>query len=232
MPVLVFPCNDVDRYNFLSTTVAKAESDATAGDAYVSQETIELAKSVVLPMKKVMERLSESAARRAKKEEKRNKALQMVEIYLRDLWIGIRNRVNREELPTSLLTFYGLPLSGLLPKTTSAATIIPLAELVIAGDAQAVEAGYEPMINPSAAELQAKVILAKSEVEDAVGASRMVNFNEEEMATLRAKADETVREIVAELRFYLRRRDETIQRRIMRNYGVRFRSDHEEVIAN
>lgn len=232
MPVLVLPGNDTDRYNFLSATVATAESDATKGYSYLSNETIDMAKSLIVPMKYAMDRLAKSTVKGAKNDEEKNEALRKVEIYLRDLWIGIRNRVNREELPTSLLQYYGLPLSGLLPKTTSAATIIPLAEAVVAGDAQAVEAGYEPMLNPSAAELQAKVILAKSEVDDIFGADRLVNFNEEELATLRSKVDEAVREVVAELRFFLRRRDELNQRRIMRRYGVTFRSDKEEMLAN
>lgn len=232
MPVLVLPNSDTDRYHFLNTIVSTAESDAEQGNNYISPETLSLAKSLMVPMKTALDKLSKRAAKREKSIEEKNIALCKVEVYLRDLWIGIRNRVNREELPTSILQYYGLPLSGLLPKTTNAATIIPLAEMVIAGDSQAVEAGYDPMVNPSAAELQAKVILAKAEMDDLLGVDRMTGYFEEELATLRSKADATVREVVAELRFFLRRRDESYQLRIMRSYGITFRSDREEFLAN
>ena len=42
------------------------------------------------------------------------------------------------------------------------------------------------------------------------------------MAALRARADELIAEVMAELRFNLRKKDASTQRRIMRTYGATY----------
>jgi hypothetical protein len=45
---------------------------------------------------------------------------------------------------------------------------------------------------------------------------------------LRAKADELISDVIDDLRYFLRKKDEPSQRRIMRSYGVTFKSLQDE----
>ncbi len=91
------------------------------------------------------------------------------------------------------------------------------------GDAEAVAAGYPPMANPSAAELQAVLETARSEVGDVAVADRAYDQAQAAVAALRAEADDWVAEVMGQLRLHLRRQEPPSQRRIMRTYGARFR---------
>lgn len=79
------------------------------------------------------------------------------------------------------------------------------------------------MENPSAAELKAVVDEAQTEAQDVTVADREFDQAQEALGKLRPQADELINEIMAELRFRLRKRDAASQRRIMRTYGATYR---------
>jgi hypothetical protein len=93
---------------------------------------------------------------------------------------------------------------------------------VIAGDAEAVAAGYSAMVNPSIAELQVGLTAAQREADEVAPADRAYDEAQEAVAALRPQADELIQDVMDELRFHLRKRDAPSQRRIMRTYGVSF----------
>jgi hypothetical protein len=79
------------------------------------------------------------------------------------------------------------------------------------------------MGNPSAAELEAVLEAAHSESDDVAIADREYDEAQERVAALRPRADELIAEVMAELRFTLRKKDAPSQRRTMRRYGARFK---------
>lgn len=227
MAVLDLPRNDEKRVSTLSTCEKTAADKIAAGEAVLSNRVYDLVANILPPMQEAIQYLSNVNAVRAREVSEKNATLTIANTYLRDYWIGIRNRVNRENLPTSVLKYYGLPLSGILPSTNASSTMLSIAETAIAGDAQAVAAGFKPMSNPSAEELRTVVDIAKKELEDVSGADLAVDNSEKALSDLREQADYAIREVVAELRFFLRQEDESNQRRIMRNYGLTFKSESE-----
>ncbi len=78
------------------------------------------------------------------------------------------------------------------------------------------------MVNPSAAELDALVQSAQTEKEDVAIADREYGQAQEALAALRVQADELIDEVMAQLRYVLRRLEAPSQRRIMRTYGAEF----------
>ncbi len=133
----------------------------------------------------------------------------------------LKNRVIREELPLSVLSLYGLPTSGIVPTPRSSADIIEIAKGLVSADAEAVLKGDEAMSNPSASQLEAALIESEKEIADAVDS----DSKETDLATISDEADALIDEILAELRFNLRRESESDQRRIKRSYGVKFKDD-------
>ncbi len=97
-----------------------------------------------------------------------------------------------------------------------------IAAHVVKGDAVAVAAGYPAMINPSAAELETMLDAAQSESNDVAMADRTYDAAQEAVAALRVRADELIAEVVAELRFNLRKKDAPSMRRVMSTYGAAF----------
>jgi len=78
---------------------------------------------------------------------------------------------------------------------------------LVVGDAQAVAAGYPAMVNPSAADLNALVQAAQTEKDDVAIADREYDQAQEALAVLRVQADDFIGEVMAQLRYVLRRLD-------------------------
>ncbi len=225
MPILTTPSNDTTRYTFLKTCADTIASDNETGTAILSSKTQKLITEGTEPFKSAVESLSATSAVRAKEVDEKNISLKKLNTYIRDFWIAARNRINREELPVATLKYYLLPLSGLLPPASITSALLTTAESLIAGDAQAVAAGFAPMANPSAEELTAILAVAKDEHKDIAIADEAVDASESAVAKVRTNADKAFKEVVAELKFFLRDEEEASLRRIMRRYGIVFKSD-------
>ncbi len=99
---------------------------------------------------------------------------------------------------------------------------IPIGQNAINGDAEAVAAGFPPMSNPSAAEVQLLLDNATAEAGEADAADRVHDKSQAAVAGLRVSVNKMIDDIMAELRFRLRDEDKAGQRRIMRTYGATF----------
>ena len=84
------------------------------------------------------------------------------------------------------------------------------------------------MSNPTAEELKEILEQARRERKDVASADREYDNVQAKLEALRPRADELVKEVMAELRFHLRHFDRPSQRRIMRSYGVVFRYRRDE----
>jgi len=222
MPVYNPPNSDMNRLAFLKQAATTGAQDMAAGKSYVGQESLDALNALAPAFEAAHNGVSARLGARSEEVRQSNEALATLQTYVRDLWGVLRRRVTRLNQPVSVLQFYSLPQSGLSPKPTTQAQWLATAAEVIAGDAQAVAAGYPAMVNPSAAELQTVLTAAQQEADEVAPADRAYDEAQEAVAALRPQADELIQEVVDELRFNLRKHDAPSQRRIMRTYGASF----------
>jgi hypothetical protein len=166
--------------------------------------------------------LDQLLAARSKEARESYQAVQVLETYVRDAWIVQKRRIAREGLPAEVHRFYGMELDGSTPRAGSRQQWIEWAQRVVEGDAAAALAGYEPMANPSAVQVAAKLALARAETQDVALADRAYDEAQKAVADGRAQAEEVVYEVMDQLRFNLRRETPESQRRVMRTYGAQF----------
>ncbi len=214
------PSGDRERLRVLKRTFATGPQDIASGNPYVSQETLNAIADFLPGFEAAVDTVGEKLGTRVKEVRERAAAIDLVIRYTRDLWAVLKRRANRLGEPADVLTFYRLPLDGVSPNPTNRGQWLILAAQVAKGDANAVAAGYPAMINPSAAELQQVLDAARSEYDDVAMADRAYGIAQKAVYALRPRADELIAEVMAELRFNLRKRDTPYRRRIMRTYGA------------
>ncbi len=161
-------------------------------------------------------------ATRSKEARESREALSALETYTRDTWVVEKRRIVREGLPAEVHRFYGMDLSGATPRTGSRQHWSEWAQRIVDGDADAVAAGYEPVANPSAAQVAEKLAQAKAEAQDVAMADREYDQAQKAVSDGRARAEELAYEVMDQLRFNLRREEPASQRRVMRRYGATF----------
>lgn len=222
MPLYTAPENDVARAAFLQRAATTGQADITAGNSYLSQATIDAAAALGASLSSAMQAVASDQSSRSREVRQRNEAVAALATYVRDFWEVARRRAHRLGQPAEVLTFYGLPLDGVSPNPTRHDEWLATAANIINGDAEAVAAGYPAMSNPSALELTAVLTTAQTEVGEADAADRSFDQAQEALADLRVQADQMLADVMAELRFTLRRKDAASQRRIMRTYGATF----------
>jgi hypothetical protein len=144
---------------------------------------------------------------------------------VRDFFEVLRRRKIRMKLPDEIFTLYGLSLNGRNPKLTQQSDLIATSYSIVIGDANAVAAGYAPMLNPSAKEVAALMEKAQTELGAVGSADHQYNKLQKRLQVLRKPANELIQEIAAQLRFALRSNTPSNQRRIMRHYGFEYRFD-------
>lgn len=222
MPTFKNPTNDNARLTFLRRAAKTAKQDKVTGNTYLSDETIEVLDSFIPKYSEGMNALGAKLSNRSKEVRENEESLSLVKIYVRDCWESIKRRVYRLNLPAEVLSFYELPLNGNVPKPTTREEWMTIAEQIIAGDAEAEQKGYEALREPNRNELQKALNEAIEESSDVATADREYDKEQKVVRELRAVAEELINEIMAELRYFLRKNDESNQRRIMKTYGAMF----------
>ncbi len=209
--------SDNGKTHVLQTTSKTAKS---SGDDYVSEETIQKIDAFLPSWIEKQLQLNQFLSTREKEVREKNEAIGKLDMIIRDVWEVEKRRVRRLELPAEVLTYYELPLSGIVPKIRKEKDLLATAANMIKGDEEAVAAGYDPIVNPSAAELKVALEAAKKELSEVAPADRNHDKAEEAVADLRPEADSLIEDVVDELRFKLRKRDAASQRRIILSYGI------------
>ena len=216
------PRSDAERLSMLKRSLETGQADRTASLNYLEQDILSQMNLFIPRFSAALEAVGAALGHRSKEVREKDEAVGFVQVYLRDFWEVLKRRVNRENQPAEVLTYYKLPLDGTIPTLSSADLWLTQAASVAQGDGLAVAAGYETMANPSAAKLQEVLAVAIAEVGDVAGADRVLDQAQERLALLRGEADTLLQEVMAQLRFQLRKKDESSQRRIMRSYGALF----------
>jgi hypothetical protein len=222
MPIYDAPRSDADRLLFLKTALDMGRKDEDAGLNYVSKETLDSAEAFIVRFEPAYLNLNAMLAQRIKETSEKTSALTELQTWVRDFWEVGKRRVYRLKLPTAVLAYYGLAQDGNVPKSAGEASWLDFAAQIVQGDADAVAAGYPAMINPSADEVADWLATAQAEAGQVGGTDRRYDQAQEDIAALRPEADTLIQDIVEQLRFSLRKKDEPSQRRIMRSYGARF----------
>ncbi len=150
-------------------------------------------------------------------------AMDKLKMYISHMWTAVYNRAQRQDLSVSLLTYYNLDKDGTRPVPSGRREWLRMAADLIDGDAKAVVAGFAPIAEPSAVELQAMLDSARAEAGDIPMADKAYNDAQTAVGDLRPRADELIKEVRDVIIFATRRVDNPGQRRILRSYGSRYR---------
>ncbi len=212
--------SDNGRTHVLQTALQTAQSDTEKGENYISEPTLQSILAFLPGWEQKLLQVNQFLSVREKETREKNTSVQFLNLVIRDVWEVLKRRVSRMQQPAEVLTYYQLPLSGIVPKSTKEKDLLAMAAKIIDGDAKAVEAGYVAMVNPSVAELQTALDAANKELSEIAPADRNYDNAEEEVSNLRPQADNLIADVVDELRFNLRKRDGGSQRRIIQRYGV------------
>lgn len=222
MPFYQPPRSDADRLNFVRRAVTTAAQDRASGLAYVSEETASKLADLVAQYQPAYDDLAARLGDRAKEVREREAALSVLEMFVRDFVEVLRRRVRRQSQPAEIFNLYGLPQDGTLPNTTASEEWLTRAAAIVAGEARAVAAGHGAMVNPSAAEVEARLTSARQESDQLAPADRAYDMAQAAVAALRSTANAMIENVVEEVRFATRRMDAPSQRRVLRSYGARF----------
>jgi hypothetical protein len=199
-----------------------ARQDSQAALYYVDEATADNVEVLIAQFEPAYLALNAKLGQRVKETEGKTSALADLQTCVRDFWEVGKRMVARRKLSTALLAYYGLAQDGSVPKSAADTNWLDFAAQIIKGEADAVAAGYPAMSNPSAADVAAQLTLARAEFHQVGGTDRAYDTAQETVATLRLQVDAMIQEIMAQLRFNLRKKDEASQRRIMRSYGAKF----------
>ena len=222
MPDYVAPRSDADRLLYLKSTLDMGRKDRQAGLACVDQATLDTVEGLIVKFDPAYLALNAKLGQRVKETEGKTNALADLQTIVRDFWEVSKRMVARKKLSSALLAYYGLAQDGSVPKSAAETSWLDFAASLVKGDADAVAAGYPAMSNPSAAEVAAQLVLAQAEFNQVGTTDRAYDTAQEAVSTLRPQADALIQEVMEQLRFNLRKKDEASQRRIMRTYGAKF----------
>lgn len=95
-----------------------------------------------------------------------------------------------------------------------------MAEQLLAGDAEAVAAGFEAAADAEA--LGATVAMAQTALERLAAAKQGLRLAQRDLAGLRNQAKKLISRVISDLRYSLRDESAGLRREVMRTYGVRF----------
>jgi len=132
--------------------------------------------------------------------------------------------VDRGVYPATDRGHYQLPVnSDKLPTLTSDDDLLQWANNINVGEANRVAAGGAAMVNPSAAEVDAKFTALQPLLANLTTAKDTYDSEQEDVAALREEADDIIADIWDEVLFTFRKDDAPSMRRKAREYGVVYR---------
>ncbi|MCB8922549.1 MAG: hypothetical protein H6662_13265 [Ardenticatenaceae bacterium] len=221
------PRSDARRLQTLAQVITIAAQDALEGRAYIRPDVLAAATTLQEQMEKALDALSDKLAARMQAVSAKDQAIQQLEWHIRDAWESTRRRIRRQGLAASLIVYYGLNESGESPTGVSQSAWLSYGQDVLAGDNEAFTAGFERLREPNQAEIQTAYDAAQKAYNGVPMADRAYDLAQAAVATLRPQADETLADVVRDMRYNLSvaHLDKESERRVMRSYGFTFSSD-------
>ena len=222
MPTRIVPRSHDARAQLLKRAIKSASDDQRAGNNFVPQAWIDAADSFIKVYQPKVDAINVQTGQRATRIQQRETAIERLALWTRHSQQVLKLRTERLGHPDGILRTYGLPIEGAAPRHASADEWLDAARKFIAGDALAVQQGYPPMSNPSAAELQVQWDAARIEVDQISAADERVDRAQAQAADDSARADELLTDLVDYVEFGARKLDTASQRRVLRRYGFKF----------
>ena len=224
MPTINYPKSDIGRTDFIMRATTTNEADQSSGKPYLMTTTWEKLIALEPQFNALVVGRSSSTGKRQQEVIEKNEAISKLQLFCSHGLKSVINRVERNEEPVTILANYTIGSTGNLPLLPLTSKLITIADQIIEGDAKTVAMGYPAMINPSIDEIDALNEIAKKELADVSTADRTIDVAAEEIALVRGDVDILIRDIVADLNYTMRHSDDASRRRIMRSYGVDFKS--------
>lgn len=221
MPIYNPPSSDPDRLSTLEAIYKTSAADTVDARRLPAEDRTKIG-TFLTNYRPVVQKLIEVSAERAREVSEKDKAQVKLETYVRDFLVVLKRRTVRLEHEVAVLVHYGLPQSGDLPALRAAADVVTAAGEIIAGEVQAVEAGFPAMANPSAAEVAAVLAAFQDEADDVAPADTAVREAQLEAAKLRAEADELIDDAKENIAHSLRKEAAPAVRRVLRLFGFKF----------
>ncbi len=218
--VILYPTNDTDRLAFLRTALAVAQQDQSLGRPRLHMETMTNLASQLQAFDTARQDVIQAKAAYGQARIAADSANRALQAKVRQVWSTVNWRVRWQGVSSQVRTFYGLPQDGPTPFPTSRAGWLAVAEQILAGDPQAVEAGFESAMDAGA--FQPVLDQAQTALDALAGAKQDLRLAQKQLATLRRSVDRLTRRIAQDLRYALRDEAASLQREIMRTYGIRF----------
>ena len=223
MPKYVAPNSDPTRSTFMAKAVQTATDDAAVGGTTLLPAPLLADLTTHYDAFKAASRAAKTALGNRKAETAESAAaMATLRMYISHLWTAVVHRALRESHPARIFDYYGLNSDGTQPTLNTRREQLLMAETVIVGDAEAVAAGYAPIIAPSAAELQVVYDAAMAQVGDVPQADRAYDEAQAAVAALRPESDRLIKAVRAAILYGTYEMDTASQRRVLRNYGARY----------
>lgn len=222
MAVYVVPQGDAVRLFCLKCMLDMGRKDRQAGLNFVEAATLDAVESLIARFEPAYRNLNSRLGQRIKETEGKVTALGELQAGVRDFWEVGKRMVARKKLSTALLAYYGLGQDGGVPRSAAETSWLDFGANIVKGDAEAIAAGYPAMSNPSAVEIADLLARAQLEANQVGGTDRALDTAQETVSLMRPEVDALIHEVMEQLRYTLRKKDEPSQRRIMRTYGAKF----------
>lgn len=222
MPYFKPPRSDLKRLAFLQRAAQTGNDDLLSSLNYLSETTVDTLTDQANLIANAYQMIAARLGERMAVVDECEVRLKYLQTRLRDLWEMLRRRTRRDGEPVSVLGYYQLPGDGSKPNPGSRDAWISLAEAVIAGEAEAISAGFPPADLPSIAQVQVALMALRQSTADLQMADRALDLAQANIAALRPNADAAINQVMDELRYNLRHLEASSQRRIARTYGAEY----------
>jgi len=223
MPFLDIPKSDTKRLEFMNRCVKTAEQDIALDNKFLPENLVTALGEMSAEFRAISTESNSSMSAKQKETREKNESKHVLEVVVRDFFEVVKRRTFRSEHPVEVLRFYNMTSNADLPSLKSEAEILDAAVEIVTGDRNAVKAGYPPMQNPTADEVETQLILTRKEISDMAPADRALNKVQKDLRDMRDPVDEMIRDIADYLQFALRKETASNARRIIRTYGFKYR---------
>ncbi|MEZ4615818.1 MAG: hypothetical protein R2867_09985 [Caldilineaceae bacterium] len=211
------PTSIADLVMVLTSTLQQAEQPEAA-TSYVSSSTVNAIAKFLPTFTAANLALKVAEAERRSAKDAADVAHVQLTIEVRNLRMQIRRQVRQGMLPSALFTFYEIPRTGAVSYPHPQREWLALAERLLAGDDQALQAGYPGW--PARATLEAATTAMRGALERMQRADSSVREVRQNRATLHSRAKRLCSDVVSELRFRLRHQPRAHMRQVLHAHGL------------
>ena len=211
------PTSIADLVMVLTRTLQQAEQQEAAG-SYVSNGTINAIAKFLPTFTAANLALKVAEAERRSAKDAADAAHSKLTIEVRNLRMQIRRQVRQGMLPSALFTFYEIPRTGAVRYPHPQREWLALAERLLAGDDQALQAGYPGW--PARAALEMATAAMRSALERVQRADSNVRAARQNRTALHSRAKRLCSDVVSELRFRLRHQPRAHVRQVLHAHGL------------